>query len=173
MRIRKFTLLAAAALCGAALMASPARSQTAPLTTARFAVLVANFGTNGAFIGQEEALKRLRSIGAPVRNGDDIMTEGELAKIMLTFGLRSHTSNPKAPVGETLANTAAAMINNTLTFVSSEGKPKDVPPEGDVSVCLSERNHGQCVTCCKDFGQRANVCAKFCMNLEPPSPSGL
>jgi hypothetical protein len=172
MRMGKFTLIAAAALFGAALMASPARSESAPLTTARFAVLIANFGSNDAAVGQEEALQRLRSLGAPLRGGDELLTEGELAKIMLSFGLRAHSSNPEAPVGETLANTAAAMITNTLPFVMQEKPRNSPPPASDVGVCLAERNHGQCVNCCKGFGERANVCAKFCMNLAPPSPSG-
>jgi hypothetical protein len=45
------------------------------------------------------------------------------------------------------------------------------PPTSDLSVCLSERNRGHCVNCCKDQGSPANACARFCREIEHPSPS--
>lgn len=45
------------------------------------------------------------------------------------------------------------------------------PPTSDLSVCLSERNRGHCVNCCKDLGSPANACAHFCREIEHPSPS--
>jgi hypothetical protein len=34
--------------------------------------------------------------------------------------------------------------------------------------CLAERNHGACISCCKDKGIDANLCSRFCKNNAPP-----
>jgi hypothetical protein len=39
------------------------------------------------------------------------------------------------------------------------------------AACLSERNHGTCVDCCKEAtGAPANVCSRFCKIVVPPPP---
>ena len=54
------------------------------------------------------------------------------------------------------------------------GAPTDRwrPAETELPVqCLSERNHGACVNCCKELsGLPGNVCSHFCSFRVPPPP---
>jgi hypothetical protein len=42
----------------------------------------------------------------------------------------------------------------------------DLPME-----CLREKNHGQCVVCCKETEMTAEQCTRFCRFVKPPPPS--
>ncbi len=62
-------------------------------------------------------------------------------------------------------------------FTGTEALPRgDAPPATpaqvvDPSQCLSERNLGACVNCCKDVtGLPGNLCSHFCQNRVPPTP---
>ncbi|HUD71133.1 MAG TPA: hypothetical protein VMQ62_04150 [Dongiaceae bacterium] len=56
--------------------------------------------------------------------------------------------------------------------------PGDAPPATPAQVslpvqCLSERNVGACVTCCKEAsGLPGNLCSRFCRVPVPPPPDG-
>lgn len=113
------------------------------------------------------------------------MTEGRLSAIMEFYGVRAETGSPDSVVGAERGSAAASILNGTILFtpgtekndrnrgsnVNDDKKKPVSPPNADLSVCLSERNHGHCVNCCKDLGSPANACAHFCRDVEPPSPS--
>jgi hypothetical protein len=56
--------------------------------------------------------------------------------------------------------------------------PSDAPPIAPAQVvlpeqCLTERNLGACVNCCKDAtGLPGNVCSHYCRARVPPPPDG-
>jgi hypothetical protein len=141
-----------------------------PLTVAEFAAVLTNISSDGESVGAEQASKALQNLGVPLGNPSAPLTEGRLAAIMEFYGFRTTTSNPSALVSAERGGAAASILLSAMVFAGGTEKRKQGPPvTGDISVCLSERNRGQCVNCCKDLGSPANACAHFCQDLEPPS----
>ena len=148
---------------------SPPTGRT-PLTVAEFAAVLTNISSDGESVGTEQASKALQNLGVPLGNPSAPLTEGRLAAIMEFYGLRATTSNPSALVSAERGGAAASILHFAAAFSGGTEKKKSRPPvTGDISVCLSEANHGHCVNCCKDLGSPANACAHFCQNREPPS----
>ena len=78
-------------------------------------------------------------------------------------------------VSVVLAGFAIAAPGFTGTDVlPSRDTPPATPAQVIVPVqCLSERNVGACVTCCKEAsGLPANLCSRFCRIPIPPPPDG-
>jgi len=163
------TVLAAAT----AMMAGGPRSGSGPLRAADFAALLANHDNTGPRLGPDQAAERLLGLGVPLGDPGATLTEGRLSAIMEFYGVRAETGSPDSVVSAGRGSAAASILNATILFIpGTEKKNKPVPPPTeDLSVCLSERNHGHCVNCCKDLGSPANACAHFCRDVEPPSPS--
>jgi hypothetical protein len=170
-----------------AMMAGGPRSGSAPLRAADFAALLANHASAGPRLGPDQAAERLRLLGVPIGDPDAPLTEGRLSEIMEFYGVRAGTGNPDSTVSAELGSAVASILNSTVLFVpgtekGGNGKGKgnnddndknkpEPPPDLDLGVCLSERNRGHCVNCCKDLGSPANACAHFCKSIDPPSPS--
>ena len=170
-----------------AMLAGGPRSGSAPLRAADFAALLANHDNTGPRLGPDQAAERLLGLGVPLGDPGATLTEGRLSAIMEFYGVRAETGSPDSVVSAGRGSAAASILNATILFIpgtekndknrnrSNNGnndKDKPVPPPTeDLSVCLSERNHGHCVNCCKDLGSPANACAHFCRDVEPPSPS--
>jgi len=172
--MRRVTRLLAgsiAAMTAVTLVAAGTRAGNVPLTVADFAAMLANHGSTGALESADQAAQSLGRLGVPIGDPKATLTEGRLSAIMGFYGIQATTSNPSAIVESTRGTAAAAILSATArSFAGSEKKPGSTGT-GDLGVCLSERNRGKCVNCCKDLGSPANACAHFCQAIEPPSPS--
>jgi hypothetical protein len=65
---------------------------------------------------------------------------------------------------------AAAGVPADGPVVPSAAPPATPIQEPLPTECLAERNHGACVTCCKDKGIDGNLCSAFCKSVPPPVP---
>lgn len=151
--------------------AGSSRAASTPLKVADFAAMLANHGSTGVLESPEQAAQRLDRLGVPLGDPEATLTEGRLSAIMGFYGLQATTSNPSAIVESTRGTAVAAILGATAGPFAGTEKKKGSPGTGDLGVCLSERNRGKCVNCCKDQGSPANACARFCQAIDHPSPS--
>jgi hypothetical protein len=123
---------------------------------------------------QTAAVASLRAAGVDLdQNLSARLSEGEAARILSDLGMKVvASSEPSGEISIGRATHLAALAGMS----SSPGidlESNDLPFQ-----CLLERNHGQCMGCCKtalNFGEEetgaiSRLCAKFC-HLPPPSPS--
>jgi hypothetical protein len=124
------------------------------------------------------AVAALRALGCRLNDpmAPAPLTEGRAADIMADLGLSVlPPADPAKPVSPTRATLLAAITGMTSPAIFPLPSPVEPPTQ-----CLSEKNLGQCVDCCKDavhcsangsFALSCNVCARFCQNNVPPLPS--
>jgi len=168
-RTRWLAFGVAAALVLAAAGASAPYAQTVGPTVGEFVTMLASQGPGGP-MGTEQALRLMRhmGLGLVVADPNAPLTEASLAKILKAYGFRSTTQNPGGIVDSGLASGALSLLSTSILNGGFSGRGGTRP--NDVQVCLSERNHGQCVSCCVQQHSPVPSCARFCSGLVP-SPS--
>lgn len=133
--------------------------------------MLADHGHTGALESADQAAQRLGRLGVPLGDPKAGLTEGRLSAIMGFYGIQATTSNPSTLVEAARGNAAAAIVRVAALPPAGSERKRGSIETGNHGVCLSERNRGKCVNCCKDLGSPANACAHFCQSIEPPSPS--
>ncbi len=169
-------VLVSVALVAMAVAATGTSTQVANAeTVGGFAVkLAAAMGTPVS--SQEMAVATLRSAGVNFdTNVSARLTEGNAARILADLGVSvAAPSNPAGDISLGKASQIAASAG--LSLSAGPGITTDFPLQ-----CLLEKNHGQCVGCCKDAlgfdpeapkaGQVSRNCSRFCKSTQPPPPS--
>jgi len=161
-------------LVAAAYAAPTAPAKTGKTTVGEFAVRIATV------LGTEEP-NASRAAEALKARGVDLsadlsatLTEGTVARIMADLGMKvSAPANPNTPISDAKAGFLAGVIGTQAlgTGISLE--------TGLPNQCLTSRNRGQCVECCKaatlcgppPAAFDCNTCSKFCKNNNPGGPS--
>lgn len=146
-------------------------------TVGGFAVkLAAALGTPVA--SEQAAVASLRNVGLDLKADLNArLTEAEASRILSDLGMKVATpSNPSGEVSSSKSTQLAAAAGLSLSASPGlESVGADLPVQ-----CLLEKNHGQCVNCCKPIvgwydgcscGQLVKFCAQFCKSTEPPPPS--
>lgn len=164
-------LVAALPLVAFAAGGGPEKPSTR-VTVGDFAVMLAGAGATGAAVDAQAATKALARTGVPLGDPAATLDERKLVEILDYYGLRATTRMPDAAVGAGKAAAAATLIAGTTGFIGTEmASEPGLDNAGDIDVCLEEKNHGQCVNCCKDLGVRARACSRFCQQINQGSPS--
>jgi hypothetical protein len=66
---------------------------------------------------------------------------------------------------------AAPGFTGTDALLPSDAPPATPAQGSGPEQCLSERNHGACVTCCKEVtGLSGPFCGRYCHSDVPPPP---
>ncbi len=125
--------------------------------------------------GPLAAASRLEAAGVTLRADFSVtLTHGEAARILTGLGIKVATPvDPaaKISIGKSMQLAASAGLR---VATGSGLTSTDLPIQ-----CLLERNHGQCVNCCKDAlashpdganGSDGRICSRFC-KTPPPPPS--
>ena len=175
MKTKALVVLAlSAALVAAAYAAPAAPAKTGKTTVGEFAVRLATaFGTEEP--NANKAAEALKARGVDLSADlSATLTEGTVAKIMADLGMKvSAPANPNTPVSDAKAGYLAGLIG-TQALGSGISLENGLPNQ-----CLSSKNRGQCVECCKaatlcgppPAAFDCNTCSKFCKNNAPPNPS--
>jgi hypothetical protein len=176
MKTKALVVLALSLGLVAAAYAAPAAApaKTGKTTVGDFAVRVAAaFGTEEP--NASKAADALRSRGVDLSADLSApLTEGTVARIMSDLGMKvAAPANPNAPVSDAKAGYLAGVIG-TQTVPTGISIENGLPTQ-----CLSSVDRGTCVECCKvatacgkpPAAFDCNVCAKFCHNNVPPTPS--
>ena len=174
MKTKTWVVLALSTGLVAAAYAAPAAPAKNGTTVGQFAVRIATaFGTEEP--NASKAADALRSRG--VNLSADLsapLTEGTVARIMADLGMKvASPANPSTPVSDAKAGYLAGVIGTQAVGASISAET------GLPNNCLSSKNRGQCVECCKAATLcgpppapfDCNACAKFCRNDVPPPPS--
>jgi len=176
MKTKALVVLALSLGLVAAAYAAPAAApaKTGKTTVGDFAVRVAAaFGTEEPNASKAVEALRSRGVDLSVDLGAPL-TEGTVARIMSDLGMKvAAPANPNAPVSDAKAGYLAGVIG-TQAVASGISIETGLP-----NNCLSSRNRGQCVECCKaatlcgppPAAFDCNMCSKFCKNNVPPTPS--
>lgn len=100
------------------------------------------------------------------------LTEGAAAALLRAAGFQATTSDPGRLLTRDKADVIVRQFQASLVLqgprAGIETGRADVP--GGVEACFQEKNHGQCVECCKALGGGASSCAKACFVINKPSP---
>jgi len=174
MKTKALVVLALSLGLVAAAYAAPAAPAKTGTTVGEFAVRLATaFGTEEP--NASKAAEALRSRGVDLSaNLSATLTEGTVARIMSDLGMKvTAPANPNTPVSDAKAGYLAGVIG-TQAMASSISLETGLPNQ-----CLTSKNRGQCVECCKAATLcgpppavfDCNVCSKFCKNNNPGGPS--
>lgn len=175
MRIRRLAsalvLIAAMPLAAAA---GPAKGQpdrkNQTVTVGDFAVMLAA-AAKTPNLEAAKAVERLARAGVPIGKPGDVLKEGKLVEILGFYGVKAETRTPDQPVTLGKAETALLAAGGSLVAAAGAAAPSE-PDQTCLDECLKERNHGQCVGCCRECpGTSATRCAHFCPQLNKESPS--
>ena len=171
--LRKLLVPALVAALPLAAFAAAGGSEKAStrVTVGDFAVMLATAGATGAALDAQSAVKALAKTGVPLGDPGATLNQRKLAEILDYYGVRATTQMPDADVGAGKAAAAATLIVGTSGFMGTEMASGPGLASSDIEVCLQEKNHGQCVNCCKDLGTRARACSRFCQQINQGSPS--
>src|SRR5262245_45475221 len=154
MRTKALLVLALCAGLSASAAIAGTSAKAAKTTVGDFAVQVAT-ALGDATPDAQKAAAALRSRG--VKLSADLgatLTEGEAARIMADLGVSvAAPAEPSTPVSSVKAAVLAGMM---MTNATAARTVNDGLPAG----CLTSRNRGQCVECCK----AATLCGA------PPAP---
>jgi hypothetical protein len=143
-----------------------------PETVAGFAIKI-TAALGAPAVDAPTAVAALRARGCRLDDPAAPLTEGAAAEIMAGLGLHVlPPADPSNPISPARATLLAALTGKTATTIS----PQDV--NNLPTQCLSEKNQGQCVECCKTATNcdanalfACNVCSHFCKAVIPPPPS--
>ena len=175
MKTKALVVLAlSAALVAAAYAAPAAPAKTGKTTVGEFAVRIATAaGTEQPVASKAADALRARGVDLSA-DLSATLTEGTVARIMADLGMKvSAPANPNTPVSEAKAGYLAGVIG-TQALGASITMEVGLPNQ-----CLTSKNRGQCVECCKaatGCGPApapfdCNTCSKFCKNNDPGGPS--
>ena len=163
------TILAAIAVGAIALTYAATGTPTSGVTAAD---LSRKLSVVARMAGATEVSKQLltpdlgKSVNAP-------LTEAGAVAILQKAGIVTTTSNPDRPLTSEQADALVRQYRSVLvtaaprtgSTIRNSGLPDTV------DTCFDEKNHGQCVKCCKALGGGASFCANACMVINKPSPS--
>ena len=176
MRIRRLaTALVLTAAMPLAAAAGPAKGQTdrknQTVTVGDFAVMLAATTGKAPNLEAGKAHAVLARTGVPIGKPGDILKEGKLAEILGFYGVKVETRTPDQPVTLGKAETVLLAASGSLVAAASASAPTGLD-QACLDECLKERNHGQCVGCCRECpGTTATRCSHFCPQLNKESPS--
>ena len=147
-------------------------------TVGGFAVkLAAALGTPSD--SEQAAAASLRSAGVSLKADLNArLTEAEAARILSDLGM--NVAAPASPSNEVSSGKSTQLA--AVAGLSLSASPGLETSHDELPVqCLLEKNHGQCVGCCKPAlgfvdgepraGQIVKFCSQFCKNTQPPPPS--
>jgi hypothetical protein len=174
MKTKALVVLALSVGLVAAAYAAPAAPAKTGTTVGQFAVRIATaLGTEEP--NASKAADALRSRGVDLSADlSATLTEGTVARIMADLGMKvSAPADPTTPVSDAKAGYLAGVIG-TQAMTNSISLETGLPNQ-----CLTSKNRGQCVECCKaatlcgppPAAFDCNVCSKFCKNNNPGGPS--
>jgi len=148
-----------------------------PETVGGFAVkLAAALGNPSG--SEQAAAASLRSAGVSLQADLNArLTEAEAARILSDLGMK--VAPPSSPANEISSGKSTQLA--AAAGLSLSATPGIEVNGGTLPIqCLLEKNHGQCVNCCKPAlgflpnngdGKIASFCAHFCNATQPPPPS--
>ncbi len=176
MRIRRKVLafVVAASLPLAVLAATVATGTKAPksLSVGDFAVMLASASGGARDLDAARAADSLVRSGVQLGDLKATLTDGKLAEILRTYGLKVASSSPDSPVSRGKAEAALLLVNGAPGQAKGTASAASVAPGTQtLNDCLAQPNHGQCEVCCKGFGTTASQCARFCQQINKPSDS--
>ena len=146
-------------------LAAPAESAAnkakSPVTVADFAAMLA--ASRGIETGPSAEV--LASAGVPLGDLNAPLTEGRMAEILKYYGVEAQTASPAATVSRNRAEASLVLVATTgLGSLSASISPGPL----DFNDCLAiARNHGKCVTCCKDLDPAppTKSCTRLCSSF--------
>jgi hypothetical protein len=101
------------------------------------------------------------------------LTEAGAAALLKQTGFQASSSNPDRALNRQQADILLGQFRTWLVVhtLSTGASGRTQFPANSVEECFQERNHGQCVDCCKSLGGSASTCSKACMVINKPSES--
>jgi hypothetical protein len=173
MRLRRLLLVVVLmATIPLAALAGEAPSKDRVVTVEEFAVMLSAAKARAGGPALEVALTAdyLVKAGVQIGNPGLPLSEGKLVEILDRFGVKARTSAPDRAVTLGKAEAALVLASSSLTTAAASS------PQTEISECvnnciLNERNHGQCLLCCRECPENltSRGCSRLCKE-EPVSP---
>jgi hypothetical protein len=168
------TFMVAVSLPLAILAATATTGSKTPksLSVGDFAVMLASASGGARDLDAARAADSLVRSGVRLGDLNATLTDGRLAEILRTYGLKVTSTSPDSAVSREKAQAALLLVNGAPGPGRSMAPASRVPPGTQtLDDCLAQPNHGQCENCCKDFGSSGSQCARFCQQINKPSDS--